>query len=121
MSTSTVSSSVSAFTTLATCSARKPGRYAATSFRRSSPSTRLANGVRTSRPISCAISVKLSLFWKLIITSARGQSQPVVSADLNSTTRARSSPAMASGARYRTVFSPTLSGPCGSPKACAMA
>jgi len=46
-----------------------------------------ASGVRTMRPSSCAMSVWSAARRNDIITSARGQSQPVVSAILKKTTR----------------------------------
>ena len=63
------------------------GSRHSTEFKRSLPGIRLASGVRTIRPSNCVICVLSLAARKETITSARGQSQPVLMASLAISTR----------------------------------
>ena len=63
------------------------GNRHSTEFKRSLPGIRLASGARTMRPNNCVICVLSLAARKETITSARGQSQPVLMASLAISTR----------------------------------
>ena len=80
---------------------------------------RLASGVRTVRPTIWAIRSVSSTLRSDTMTSARGQSQPVVIADFAKITRTWVSPAMSSGEQWL-IFHPETSSAACSAKVCTI-
>ena len=79
------------------------GSRQSTVFSRSSPGMRRASGLRTMRPNICAMYVWSFAGRKETITSARGQSQPVLIASLAMRTRTHVSFCTRCGSMYGTV------------------